>query len=271
MIIALAQLNYHIGNFERNHAAIAEAIGQAKMRGADLIVFAELAIGGYPAKDLLRSDAFLDRCEQAIENVAALCEGIACIIGAPVRNRSGKGKPLYNAALLLAAGTVQQVVHKGLLPDYDVFDEYRYFQPADSFHCLTYQNQKIALTICEDLWNTSAPQLYPQNPMDALRTENPDVIINVAASPFSYNHLRERMEVLQAHAKETGAPLLYVNQVGAHADLIFDGRSLVLSSTGERIDMLASFDEDLKYYELQEKNLVALQETAAGQPPWTLP
>src|SRR5690606_8115665 len=271
MIIALAQLNYHIGNFERNLAPITQAIQQAKDRGADLVVFAELAIGGYPAKDLLRSPAFLDRCEQAIVEIADQCRGIACIIGAPVRNTSGKGKPLYNAALLIADGAVQQVVHKGLLPDYDVFDEYRYFQPAETFQCITYQNRKIALTICEDLWNIASPKLYRRNPMEVLRGENPDVIINIAASPFSYNHLRERMEVLQSHAKETQAPLLYVNQVGAHADIIFDGRSLILSPTGELVDMMASFDEDLKYYRLHENNLTPLQKTTEVQPPLDTP
>ncbi|MFC7523715.1 NAD+ synthase [Parapedobacter sp. GCM10030251] len=271
MIIALAQLNYHIGNFECNLTRITQAIQQAKDRGADLVVFAELAIGGYPAKDLLRSPAFLDRCEQAIVEIADQCRGIACIIGAPVRNTSGKGKPLYNAALLVADGAVQQVVHKGLLPDYDVFDEYRYFQPAETFQCITYQNRKIALTICEDLWNIASPKLYRRNPMEVLRGENPDVIINIAASPFSYNHLRERMEVLQSHAKETKAPLLYVNQVGAHADIIFDGRSLILSPTGELVDMMASFDEDLKYYRLHENNLTPLQKTTEVQPPLDTP
>lgn len=271
MIIALAQLNYHIGNFERNLDRITQAIQQAKDQGADLVVFAELAIGGYPAKDLLRSPAFLDRCEQAVVEIASHCRGIACIVGAPVRNTSGKGKPLYNAALLIADGAVQQVVHKGLLPDYDVFDEYRYFQPAETFQCITYQNRKIALTICEDLWNIASPKLYRRNPMEVLRGENPDVIINIAASPFSYNHLRERMEVLQSHAKETQAPLLYVNQVGAHADIIFDGRSLILSPTGELVDMMASFDEDLKYYRLHENNVTALQKSADVQPPLDTP
>lgn len=271
MIIALAQLNYHIGNFEHNQIAITQAIRQAKDRGADLVVFAELAIGGYPAKDLLRSPAFLDRCEQAIMEIAEHCRGIACIVGAPIRNTSGKGKPLYNAALLIADGAVQQIVHKGLLPDYDVFDEYRYFQPADTFQCLTYQNQKIALTICEDLWNIASPKLYRRNPMEVLRGENPDIIINIAASPFSYNHLRERMEVLQSHARETGAPLLYINQVGAHTDIIFDGRSLILSPTGGLVDMMASFDEDLRYYELHQKKVTPLQDTRNVQPPLDTP
>src|SRR3546814_586131 len=218
MIIALAQLNYHIGNFERNTAAIIDAIHAAKAKGADLVVFAELAIGGYPAKDLLRSPAFLEQCESAVSEIANHCVAIACVVGVPVRNTSGKGKPLHNAALFIEAGRVQQVIHKGLLPDYDVFDEYRYFQPADAFGCISYQGQKIALTICEDLWNIASPQLYRRSPMDVLADQQPDLIINIAASPFSYNHLNARLEVLRTHAKNkqvpTGSEELRVGKAG---------------------------------------------------------
>ncbi|SKB29557.1 NAD+ synthase (glutamine-hydrolysing) [Parapedobacter luteus] len=271
MIIALAQLNYHIGNFGCNQSAITWAIQDAKNRGADLVIFAELAIGGYPAKDLLRSGAFLDQCEAAVVEIAKQCQDIACIIGAPVRNTTGKGKPLFNAALFIAEGKVQRVVHKGLLPDYDVFDEYRYFQPAETFGCIRYKEQTIALTICEDLWNIATPKLYRRNPMDALREENPDIIINIAASPFSYNHLRERMAVLVAHAQQTQAPLLYLNHVGAHTDIIFDGRSIVLDAAGECVDMMASFEEDLKCYELKDGTVTPLHETPAVQPPLDTP
>src|SRR5690606_33016947 len=182
-----------------------------------------------------------------------------CIIGAPARNTSGKGKPLHNAALFISEGRVQQVVHKGLLPDYDVFDEYRYFQPAEAFGCINYQGQKIALTICEDLWNIASPQLYRRSPMDALAEEQPDLIINIAASPFSYNHLNARLDVLRTHAKNNDVPLLYLNQVGAHTDIIFDGRSIVLSSTGEVVDMMASFTEAIHYYEINGGSVSPLQ------------
>lgn len=259
MIIALAQLNYHIGHFERNTATVVDAILAAKERGADLVVFAELAIGGYPAKDLLRSAAFVDRCEAAAAEIARHCYGIACIVGAPVRNTSGKGKPLHNAALFIAEGRVQQVVHKGLLPDYDVFDEYRYFQPAESFSCITFQGKKIALTICEDLWNITPPQLYGRSPMDLLADEHPDLIINIAASPFSYNHLHTRLEVLRTHAQNNAVPLLYLNQVGAHTDIIFDGRSVVLSPAGEVVDLMASFSEAINYYEISGGGVAPLQ------------
>ena len=260
MIIALAQLNYHIGNFDQNTAAVIGAIKTAKARGADLVVFAELAIGGYPAKDLLRSAAFLDRCEMAASEIASHCTGIACIIGAPVRNTTGKGKPLHNAALFIEAGSIQQVVHKGLLPDYDVFDEYRYFQPAEAFGCIQYQGLKIALTICEDLWNIASPQLYRRSPMDELREQHPELIINIAASPFSYNHLNARLAVLRSHARNHTTPLVYLNQVGAHTDIIFDGRSLVLSSAGEVVDMMPSFTEAVNYYEVNGNGIAPLQQ-----------
>ncbi|HWK99907.1 MAG TPA: NAD+ synthase [Parapedobacter sp.] len=260
MIIALAQLNYHIGNFNRNTAAVIDAIQKAKAKGADLIVFAELAIGGYPAKDLLRSPAFLDRCEAAAAEIASHCHGIACIIGVPVRNMRGKGKPLHNAALFIETGNVQQVIHKGLLPDYDVFDEYRYFQPAEAFGCINYQGKKIALTICEDLWEIASPQLYRRSPIKALAGEHPDLIINIAASPFSYNHLNARLDVLRSHAKTNAVPLLYLNQVGAHTDIIFDGRSIVLSPAGELVDMMASFTEAINFYEVNNSEISPLQE-----------
>lgn len=259
MIIALAQLNYHIGDFDRNTAAVVSAIHAAKTKGANLIVFAELAIGGYPAKDLLRSPAFLEHCASATTEIAKHCVGIACIIGAPIRNTSGKGKPLHNAALFIADGHVQHVIHKGLLPDYDVFDEYRYFQPAEGFGCIDYQGTKIALTICEDLWNITSPQMYRRSPMDLLADEQPDLIINIAASPFSYNHLNARLEVLRTHAKNNAVPLLYLNQVGAHTDIIFDGRSIVLSPVGELVDMMASFLEAIHYYEINSGSVTPLQ------------
>lgn len=250
MKIALAQLNYHIGNFEANTAKILKSIADAKKDQADLIVFAELAIGGYPAKDLLRSTVFLDSCEQAIDTIAEACTDIACIIGAPIRNTSQKGKSLFNAALFIENGTVTHIAKKGLLPDYDVFDEYRYFEPAIDFSCLTFKGIKIALTICEDLWNMENINSYVINPIDMLAEENPSLIINIAASPFSYTHFQERKKVLIKQAQTYKLPLLYVNQVGAHTDIIFDGRSLVFNEQGEQLLELAAFQEDLQYYEV---------------------
>lgn len=267
MIIALAQLNYRIGDFSGNTGKIIAAIQEARKKGADLIVFAELAIGGYPAKDLLRSPAFLAGCAQSIEEIAPHCKEIACIIGAPVPNSSGTGKALYNTGVFLSEGTVKHIVPKGLLPDYDVFDEYRYFQPASSFSCIDFKGEKIALTICEDLWSATEPKLYDQNPLDQLKQERPDLIINIAASPFSSNHFERRFQVMEKQARDMGAALLYVNQVGGHTDIIFDGRSTVLSPQGELLDVLAPFAEDLRLYRVEHGKVTPMQEVSGLRQP----
>lgn len=259
MVIALSQLNYRIGDFEGNTEKIIASIDEAKARGADLIVFAELAIGGYPAKDMLRSAPFLTACAASIERIATQCEGIACIIGAPVPNTTDSGKALFNAGLLLADGAVKQVVHKGLLPDYDVFDEYRYFEPARSFACLEVGGKRLALTICEDLWDTPDAKLYAQDPLGQLLPNKPDAIINIAASPFDAQHFDRRVGVLRAQVERSGLPLMYLNQVGAHTDIIFDGRSLVFGADGQLVDVLAGFAEDLRFYALEEGALKPMQ------------
>ncbi|MVZ66075.1 NAD+ synthase [Sphingobacterium sp. DK4209] len=259
MKIALSQLNYHIGNFEQNNHKIIQAIQVAKASGAELIVFAELAIGGYPAKDLLRNSSFLDQCEQSVREIAQACQGIGCIIGAPVRNKDAEGKALYNTALLLENGEVKHTVKKSLLPDYDVFDEYRYFEPNKHVNCIQFHGKTIALTICEDLWDDDGPNSYVGDIMLELAKEQPDLIINIAASPFSYTHFESRKNVLSRNVIKTNAPLIYVNQVGAHTDIIFDGRSLAFNKKAEIIGELEAFKEDMAYVEL-EKDLTAFEE-----------
>src|ERR1700749_428693 len=154
MKIALAQLNYHIGNFESNTAKIIEHINIARDNGADLVVFAELCVSGYPARDFLEFDEFIDLCEESAQKIAAECKGIACIIGLPTPNDEQEGKELHNSAYFIEEGQVKAVVHKSLLPNYDIFDEYRYFEPSGEFSCIDFKGHRIALTISEDLWNT---------------------------------------------------------------------------------------------------------------------
>jgi len=255
MKIALSQLNYHIGNFEKNNQKIIDSIQKAKDEGAELIVFAELAIGGYPAKDLLRNAAFLQQCYQSIENIAEHCQDIACIIGAPVPNQDGEGKSLYNAAVLIEHGQVKQITKKSLLPDYDVFDEYRYFEPNAQVSCIKFKEKTIALTICEDLWDDDGPNSYVGDIMLELAKENPDLIINIAASPFSYTHFESRKNVLKRNVIKASAPLIYVNQIGAQTDIIFDGRSLALNKKAEVILELKAFEEDLQFVELINNDL----------------
>lgn len=250
MNIALAQLNYHIGNFEYNTKKIIDHIALAKAGGADLVVFAELAVCGYPPRDFLEFEEFISLCEDAATEIAAHCKGIACIIGLPVKNNAAAGKDLFNAAYFIEEGTVKAVVKKALLPNYDIFDEYRYFEPATTFECIDFKGTRIALTICEDLWNINNNPLYISNPMDVLITQKPDVMINIAASPFSYQHDDERMIVLSENAKKYQLPLLYVNQVGAQTEIIFDGGSLVYDKDGNLLDEMPYFEEHLRTYNL---------------------
>lgn len=252
MKIALAQLNYHIGNFEYNTNKIIEHIELAKAKGADLVVFAELAICGYPPRDFLEFDEFIELCEKAAGEIAKHCVGIACIVGLPVKNEILAGKDLYNAAYFLEDGQLKRVVKKALLPNYDVFDEYRYFEPASHFECVDFKGIKIAVTICEDLWNINNNPLYISSPMDELIRQKPKLMINIAASPFSYLHDEERVVVLSDNAKRYNMPLLYVNQVGAQTEIIFDGGSLAFDAKGNLIDEMPYFEEALRIYEFED-------------------
>jgi len=252
MKIALAQLNYHIGNFEANTKKIIDHIELARDKGADLVVFAELAICGYPPRDFLEFDEFIALCEEAAQEIARHCKEIACIVGLPIKNDILQGKDLYNAAYFIENGTVKAIARKALLPTYDVFDEYRYFEPATQFGCIDFKGKKIALTICEDLWNINDNPLYVSNPMDELIKEEPDVMINIAASPFSYTHDDARIKVLSDNAKKYQLPVFYVNQVGAQTEIIFDGGSLVFDADGEMKAEMKYFEEDLQVFDLSE-------------------
>jgi NAD+ synthase (glutamine-hydrolysing) len=259
MKIALAQLNYHVGNFESNTAKIIEHIQKARTNGADLVVFAELCVCGYPSRDFLEFDEFIDLCEASAQKIAEECYGIACIIGLPTPNHRTEGKDLNNSAYFIEEGKVKAVANKALLPNYDIFDEYRYFEPSTEFNCIEFKGHRIALTICEDLWNTIENPLYVTRPMDILIAQKPDVMINIAASPFAYNHDEERIDILSDNAKRYQLPLLYVNHVGAQTELIFDGGSLVFDNTGKLIDELPYFEESVAYYTLDDKGIVTFE------------
>jgi len=214
------------------------------------VVFAELAVSGYPPRDFLEFDDFIERCLLSVEQVAARCKGIAAIIGSPTRRADIKGKDLHNSALFLADGKVQAMAHKSLLPNYDVFDEYRYFEPYRKFEVIEYQGRRIALTICEDIWDIGEDPLYTINPMDELIKQSPDLMINIAASPFHYEQARTRKEVLLTNARKYKLPLFYVNHVGAQTELLFDGGSLAASPEGFIFDELEYFEEDLRVFTL---------------------
>ncbi len=249
MKIALSQLNFHIGNFDSNKNKIIESIEKAKTDNVDLIVFSELSISGYPPRDFLEFDDFIHKCNNAVNDIANECNGIAAVVGAPRLNKTGKGKRLYNSAFFLADGKIKNIVNKTLLPTYDIFDEYRYFEPNNEFKVIEYKGERIALTICEDLWNVDDIPMYNINPMDELIGQKPDFIVNIAASPFHTEQAKIRQEVLKKNAIKYKLPIYYVNHIGAQTELLFDGGSLYINAKGEIIDELKYFEEDFKVVE----------------------
>lgn len=261
MKITLAQLNYHIGNFRKNRDMILSAIDQAKKAGSDLVVFSELCIPGYPPLDLLNRVDFIEKCNQTVAEIADKCRGIAAIVGTPTFNTRPEGKKLFNSALLLSEGNIIFSVNKALLPTYDIFDEYRYFEPEKNFTVCDFRGLKIALTICEDLWDEQPfdnkfekSRLYTVSPMEKLTGQNPDLVINIAASPFSYNKTEARKNIFITKARKYKVPVIAVNQTGANTELIFDGASVVVNDKGEICRQLNYFEEEIVTFSLDEIN-----------------
>jgi NAD+ synthase (glutamine-hydrolysing) len=268
MKIALAQLNYHIGNFESNTEKIISAIEKSKKENVDLVVFSELAICGYPPKDLLERKDFIDHTQIALQKVVDACSGIAAVVGCPSINPNTKGKKLYNSAVFISDGKIESIQNKTLLPNYDIFDEYRYFEPNNKFSLVEFKGKKIALTVCEDLWekqpidnNFAKSELYTISPMEKLIQLNPDFVINIAASPFSYNQQDYRTNILKSATERYNLPIVYVNQIGAHTELIFDGDSMVLNSKGEVACRLKYFQEDYQIVDLNQIEQIAVKNT----------
>lgn len=263
MKIAWAQLNFHIGNFDANANKIIEQIQLAKSSSAELIVFPELSLCGYPPLDFLESNHFIEECIKSIALIAIHCDGIAAIIGAPAINKNETGKRLYNAAYFIENKRVAKIIKKTLLPNYDVFDEYRYFEPNNIFEIIEFKGHKIALTICEDLWDeqdeTFTPlnhaKMYTISPMQELMKLHPDCIINIAASPFSFIQNQTRIKVLQRNAVKYNLPLLYVNHCGAQTELVFDGGSTLINKNGKVIAAAPFFKEDFKIVDLFDNSM----------------
>jgi len=252
MKIALVQYNFLIGDFSHNKSHILEGIRLAANAGASLVVFPELALTGYPPRDFLEFKDFINRCETSMQEIAQQCKDIAVIIGAPSRNNTGKGKPLFNSAWFLNNGKVECIANKSLLPNYDVFDEYRYFEPSKGFGYVDYMGKRFALTVCEDIWNTAEIPMYSFSPLDEVNSIKPDIIINISASPFNYNQTLLRKEVLRTNAKRYGKPIVYVNHTGAQTELIFDGNSMVCDAAGNIRDQLAYFEEEIRIVDITE-------------------
>ncbi len=253
MKISLAQLNYHIGNFESNTQKMVEAIKIAKEAQSDLICFSELATCGYPPRDFLEFDDFIRLSNESIDILCQHAHGIAVVVGAPEKNPRPEGKNLFNSAYFLADGKVQYIQQKTLLPTYDVFDEYRYFEPATTWNIVEYKGKKIALTVCEDTWDVGVDDpLYTIVPLDKMQKYEPDFILNLSASPFHYEHAHNRVQMARANTSRYGIPMFYVNHCGAQTELIFDGGSLVVNQVGVVVDEMPYFEECLRHYKLDD-------------------
>jgi NAD+ synthase (glutamine-hydrolysing) len=254
--IALGQINPTIGDFEGNLALIEAALGQAERGGADLLVLPELAISGYPPRDLLERPAFIDAAGRALAALAARVGSTAVVAGFPERLDGATGRGLANSAALLADGQVVSIHRKSLLPTYDVFDEWRYFEPATSVACANLRGRRLGISVCEDVWNDAdfwPRRLYREDPIEKLVAGGAELIINISASPYTIEkrHLRPRM--LASTARRWRRPLVFVNQVGGQDDLLFDGASLVLDEKGEVIARGAEHASDLLFVDMETR------------------
>ncbi len=256
MKIFLSQQNYHIGNIESNTQKIIAAILDAKKHGGDLIVFSELSVCGYAPKDFLDFDDFINKCYTAIDEIKLHADGIGVLIGAPEKNPIREGKDLFNAAFFLYEKEVKAIAHKTCLPNYDVFDEYRYFEPAYDWKVIEFKGKKLAVTICEDIWNLGDNPLYRICPMDELMKQQPDVMINLSASPFDYTHDEDRKATIKANVEKYKLPMFYCNAVGSQTEIVFDGTSLVFDKHANLCGKLASFKEDTKSFILNEDGTI---------------
>lgn len=261
MRIFLAQLNYTIGDFEGNTALISSALEKAKSEGADLAVFSELAICGYPPDDLLDYPHFVEQCEQAMEAIAQCCQGIAAIVGGVMRN-DGKGRKLHNVACFIQNGKIEHVVKKTLLPTYDIFHEARYFESNQEFNIIEFKGVKLGIAICEDLWDIYNDFEYNESPAFRLKQAGAEIIIHPSASPFHSGKYKQRDTIFTGNSERFGLPIVYVNQVGAHTDIIFDGDSQVINSMGKTICELPFFEEGTAVVEYNGSDIVGTPVTS---------
>ncbi len=248
--IYLAQQNYHIGNFDANTNKIIGAIREAKEGGGDLIVFSELSICGYPPRDFLEFDDFIEQCMDAIGRIREESEGIGVLVGGPARNPRPEGKNLFNAAYFLYNKDIKAVVHKTLLPNYDIFDEYRYFEPAFNWNIIPFKGHRLAVTVCEDIWDLVDDPLYRLNPMDELIKQDPTLMVNLSASPFDYVHGEGRRHVVRENVEKYHLPMVYCNAVGAQTEIVFDGGSMVMGGNGDIVMEMPYFREAINCVEL---------------------
>jgi NAD+ synthase/NAD+ synthase (glutamine-hydrolysing) len=246
--IALAQINPTVGDFTGNAAKLRRYTLDARERGAELVVFPELSVCGYPPRDLVEMPGFVTRSRQVLEELAAEISGIAVIAGLPTPAAHETGKTVMNSAALLRDGRIDFIQSKRLLPTYDVFDEARNFSPAKTQRLFCLGGTAVALTICEDAWNDKAfwsRRMYGSDPVEELVRAGGELVLNISASPFNVGKRELRQAMLASIARQHRVPVLLVNQVGGNDSLVFDGSSLALNADGELVAQAKSFEEDL--------------------------
>ncbi len=260
MKICLAQINPTVGGFEQNVKKICRFINTAKKKRADLIVFPEMCIVGYPPKDLLELSGFVDSNLKALEEVKKNVTGISAIVGFVDRNVGHRGKNLYNAAAYINNKEIISRHYKSLLPTYDVFDEDRYFEPAHSISLAKISGRRSGISICEDAWGANVVwpgKIHHKDPVESMVRQGAEIIINISASPFTIGKQDERLKMLTSHAKKYNVPIVFVNQIGGNDDLVFDGNSLVINKKGVIVDKALSFEEDLLMVEFKGPDISA--------------
>lgn len=265
MKVFLAQQNYIIGDFNYNKVKILAAIEQAKWQKADLIVFSELAVCGYFPEDFLIYEDFIQNCNTVLKEIKQASINLGILVGCPSVNPELPGKNLYNSAYLYYNQELLGLVNKTLLPTYDIFDEYRYFEPAREWKCIEFKGKKLAITICEDIWDLEDDPLYIKTPMEMLILEQPDLMINLSASPFDYSHVSKRKEMIQKNIAQYHLPIMYCNTIGGQSDVLFDGGSMIFNKTGIQIAQLPYFKEDLLGVEWNENSIRLLNEKNIDQ------
>ncbi|TRZ81869.1 MAG: NAD+ synthase [Sediminibacterium sp.] len=256
MKICIAQQNYQIGNFEQNTQQMLTAIEEAKKQGADLILFSEMSVCGYPARDFVEFNDFITKCYAQVEIIKEAADTIGVLIGSPARNPNKKGKDLFNAAFLLHDKKIIAEIHKTLLPTYDVFDENRYFEAADDWKVVPFKGKKLAITICEDIWNLGDNPLYRICPMDKMMEQSPDILLNLSASPFDYTHDDDRKATIKANVLKYKIPLFYCNAVGSQTEIVFDGGSYAFDKQANLCGALPMFESAMEIFECTEDGMI---------------
>lgn len=253
MKLALVQINTTVGDVAGNTRKILRGIEEGRALGADLAIFHEMAIIGYPPRDLLELPWLISRVEESLTTIARAAHGIAVVVGTVERNRAGGGKKLFNSAVWCEEGEIKAVARKSLLPTYDVFDESRYFEPGRETTVVDFKGKRFGLTVCEDIWNEAefgGRKLYERDPVSDLVGEGAQVILNLSASPYAMGKFGERLKIVAHQAMRHRIPVAYVNQVGGNDQLIFDGGSMVVGPTGEIQERAPFFRETVQIVEL---------------------